>query len=158
MAAASLLALIDDIATILDDVALLTKVATKKTAGVLGDDLALNAQHVAAVSAERELPVVWAVAKGSARNKAILVPLALAAGGLGIVSFIDNLYGKELLGLVLLGLSFVTSATSYRRWAANERSMRLDEPLPKSRLPLVIAVGTGVIGIAAAIFFAATEF
>ncbi len=77
MAAASLLALIDDIATVLDDVAVLTKVATKKTAGVLGDDLALNAQQVTGVSAEREIPVVWAVAKGSFRNKAILVPLAL---------------------------------------------------------------------------------
>jgi predicted DNA repair protein MutK len=76
--AASLLALIDDIATVLDDVALLTKLATKKTAGVLGDDLALNAQQVAGVRAERELPVVWAVAKGSALNKAILVPAALA--------------------------------------------------------------------------------
>ena len=69
--------LLDDIATILDDVALLTKVATKKTAGVLGDDLALNAQQVAGVSADRELPVVWAVAKGSMKNKAILVPTAL---------------------------------------------------------------------------------
>ncbi|MBS1177622.1 MAG: hypothetical protein H6R06_2034 [Proteobacteria bacterium] len=78
MAAASLLALIDDIASVLDDVALLTKAATKKTAGVLGDDLALNAQQVTGVSPERELPVVWAVAKGSLRNKAILVPLALA--------------------------------------------------------------------------------
>jgi predicted DNA repair protein MutK len=78
MAAASLLALIDDIASVLDDVALLTKAATKKTAGVLGDDLALNAQQVTGVSADRELPVVWAVAKGSLRNKAILVPLALA--------------------------------------------------------------------------------
>jgi len=78
MAASSLLALIDDIATVLDDVALLTKVATKKTAGVLGDDLALNAQQVAGVRAERELPVVWAVAKGSLVNKAILVPAALA--------------------------------------------------------------------------------
>ncbi|MFZ5549590.1 MAG: DUF808 domain-containing protein [Pseudomonadota bacterium] len=77
MAAASLLALIDDIATVLDDVAVLTKVAAKKTAGVLGDDLALNAQQVAGVQAERELPVVWAVAKGSALNKAILVPAAL---------------------------------------------------------------------------------
>ena len=76
--ASSLLALIDDIATILDDVALLTKAATKKTAGVLGDDLALNAQQVAGVRAERELPVVWAVAKGSALNKAIIVPAALA--------------------------------------------------------------------------------
>ncbi len=76
--ASSLLALIDDIATILDDVAVLTKVAAKKTSGVLGDDLALNAQQVSGVAADRELPVVWAVAKGSALNKAILVPLALA--------------------------------------------------------------------------------
>ena len=96
MAGASLLTLIDDIATLLDDVALLTKlgakkaagalddvatltkVATKKTAGVLGDDLALNAEQVSGVRADRELPVVWAVAKGSARNKLILVPAALA--------------------------------------------------------------------------------
>jgi predicted DNA repair protein MutK len=78
MAAASLLALIDDIASVLDDVAVLTKAATKKTAGVLGDDLALNAQQVTGVAADRELPVVWAVAKGSLLNKAILVPLALA--------------------------------------------------------------------------------
>jgi predicted DNA repair protein MutK len=76
--ATSLLALIDDIATVLDDVALLTKVAAKKTAGVLGDDLALNAQQVAGVRADRELPVVWAVCKGSLRNKVILVPAALA--------------------------------------------------------------------------------
>ncbi|OFJ48835.1 hypothetical protein BA896_007885 [Janthinobacterium lividum] len=78
MAGASLLALLDDIASILDDVSLMTKVAAKKTAGVLGDDLALNAQQVAGVRAERELPVVWAVAVGSLKNKAILVPAALA--------------------------------------------------------------------------------
>ena len=78
MAGASLFALLDDIAALLDDVALLTKVAAKKTAGVLGDDLALNAQQVTGVSANRELPVVWAVAKGSLLNKAILVPAALA--------------------------------------------------------------------------------
>ncbi|MDM7950591.1 DUF808 domain-containing protein [Hydrogenophaga sp.] len=96
MAASSLLALIDDIATLLDDVAVMTKVAARqgmaaaddvaamtqvaarKTAGVLGDDLALNAQQVTGVKADRELPVVWAVAKGSMRNKAILVPAALA--------------------------------------------------------------------------------
>jgi predicted DNA repair protein MutK len=77
MAGTSLIALIDDIATILDDVGVLTKAAAGKTAGVLGDDLALNAQQVAGVSSERELPVVWAVAKGSAINKAILVPAAL---------------------------------------------------------------------------------
>jgi len=78
MAASSLLALIDDIATILDDVAVMSKVAAKKTAGVLGDDLALNAQQVSGVKADRELPVVWAVAVGSFKNKAILVPAALA--------------------------------------------------------------------------------
>jgi predicted DNA repair protein MutK len=76
--ASSLLTLLDDIATILDDVAMMTKVATQKTVGVLGDDLALNAQQVAGVRADRELPVVWAVAKGSLKNKAILVPAALA--------------------------------------------------------------------------------
>lgn len=69
--------LLDDIATLLDDVAAMTKVAAKKTAGVLGDDLALNAQQVTGVNADRELPVVWAVAKGSLLNKAILVPAAL---------------------------------------------------------------------------------
>ena len=78
--ASSLLLLLDDIATILDDVSVLTKVAAKKTAGVLGDDLALNAQQVAGVKADRELPVVWAVAKGSFVNKAILVPAALLIG------------------------------------------------------------------------------
>lgn len=78
MAGASLLALLDDIASILDDVAVMTKVAAKKTAGVLGDDLALNAQQVSGVRAERELPVVWAVALGSLTNKVILVPAALA--------------------------------------------------------------------------------
>ena len=76
--ASSLVALLDDIATLLDDVAVLTKVATKKSAGVLGDDLALNAEQVTGVDVTRELPVIWAVAKGSALNKLILVPAALA--------------------------------------------------------------------------------
>ena len=78
MAGASLFVLLDDLASVLDDVAILTKLAAKKTAGVLGDDLALNAQQVAGVRASRELPVVWSVAKGSLLNKAILVPAALA--------------------------------------------------------------------------------
>ena len=91
MAGSSLLALIDDIATLLDDVSLLTKVAAKKTAGVLGDDLALNAQQVAGVSSDRELPVVWAVAKGSLVNKAILVPVAL------VLSAVSGLLVKLLL-------------------------------------------------------------
>lgn len=77
MAGFSLLALLDDITSILDDVALMTKMAAKKTAGVLGDDLALNARQVSGVVAERELPVVWAVAKGSLVNKLILIPAAL---------------------------------------------------------------------------------
>ncbi len=82
MPSSSFFALLDDIATLLDDVAVMTKVATKKTAGVLGDDLALNAQQVSGVHADRELPVVWAVAKGSAVNKLILVPSALIISAL----------------------------------------------------------------------------
>lgn len=82
MPGSGLFALLDDITTLLDDVATLTKVATKKTAGVLGDDLALNAQQVAGMAAHRELPVVWAVAKGSVVNKAILVPTALLTSAL----------------------------------------------------------------------------
>jgi predicted DNA repair protein MutK len=78
MAMTGLLALLDDITTLLDDVAIFSKIAVKKTAGVLGDDLALNAEQVSGVKADRELPVVWAVAKGSFLNKLILVPLALA--------------------------------------------------------------------------------
>jgi uncharacterized protein len=96
--ASSLFALLDDIATILDDVSVMTKVAAKKTAGVLGDDLALNAQQVAGVSASRELPVVWAVAKGSALNKAILVPAAL---------LISALMPWAITPLLMIGGSFL---------------------------------------------------
>lgn len=96
--ASSLLALLDDITTLLDDVAVMTKVAAKKTAGVLGDDLALNAEQVAGVAAKRELPVVWAVAKGSAINKAILVPAALA---------ISALVPQVILPLLMLGGAFL---------------------------------------------------
>ena len=78
MPATGLLTLIDDIASVLDDIALLTRVAAKKTAGVIGDDLALNAQQVTGMTADRELPVIWAVAKGALLNKAIIVPVALA--------------------------------------------------------------------------------
>lgn len=77
MAGSSLLTLIDDIAVLLDDIAVMTKIAAKKTVGVLGDDLALNAEQVQGIAAKRELPVVYAVAKGSLRNKAILVPVAM---------------------------------------------------------------------------------
>ncbi|GLQ30848.1 DUF808 domain-containing protein [Litoribrevibacter albus] len=98
MAGASLLTLIDDIATLLDDVAALSKVAAKKTAGVLGDDLAVNAEQVSGVKADRELPVVWAVAKGSFKNKFILVPAALA-----ISAFIPWL----ITPLLLMGACFL---------------------------------------------------
>lgn len=100
MAGTSLLVLIDDIAAVLDDVALMTKMAAKKTAGVLGDDLALNAQQVSGVQADRELPVVWAVAKGSFRNKLILVPAAL------IISAVANWLIMPLLMLGGLYLCF----------------------------------------------------
>ncbi|HRE16909.1 MAG TPA: DUF808 domain-containing protein [Rhodocyclaceae bacterium] len=96
--ASSLLVLLDDIATILDDVAVMTKVAAKKTAGVLGDDLALNAQQVAGVKADRELPVVWAVTKGSFRNKLILVPAALA---------ISALLPQAIVPLLMIGGAFL---------------------------------------------------
>jgi predicted DNA repair protein MutK len=98
VAGSNLLTLIDDIATLLDDVAVMTKIATKKTAGVLGDDLALNAQQVAGVTADRELPVVWAVAKGSLINKAILVPAALA---------ISTLVPWAIVPLLMLGGAFL---------------------------------------------------
>ncbi|MGL5252035.1 MAG: DUF808 domain-containing protein [Moraxella sp.] len=94
MAGASLLTLIDDISVILDDVSVMTKVAAKKTAGVLGDDLALNANQVSGVKADRELPVVWSVAKGSLVNKAILVPLAL---------LISALSQSLVTGLLMIG-------------------------------------------------------
>jgi predicted DNA repair protein MutK len=98
LAASSLLTLIDDIASLLDDVAVLTKVAARKTAGVLGDDLALNAEQVTGVKADRELPVVWAVAKGSALNKLILVPSALA---------ISALVPAAITPLLMLGGAFL---------------------------------------------------
>ncbi len=98
MAGSSLFRLLDDIATLLDDVAVLTKVAAKKTAGVLGDDLALNAEQVSGIRAERELPVVWAVFKGSAINKAIMVPIALLLSAFAPWS---------IMPLLMLGGSFL---------------------------------------------------
>jgi len=105
--ASSLLALIDDIASLLDDVSVLTKVAAKKTAGVLGDDLALNAQQVSGIQAECELPVVWAVVKGSVLNKLILVPVALA-----------ELVAQGLAGLFAGGLALVVWSAARRLWPA----------------------------------------
>ncbi len=110
MAGSSLFLLIDDIATLLDDVSLMTKVAAQKTAGVLGDDLALNAQQVSGVAADRELPVVWAVAKGSFVNKLILVPSALA------ISAVAPVLIKPLLMLGGLYLCFEGVEKLAHKW------------------------------------------
>jgi len=135
MAGASLLALLDDIATILDDVSVMTKVAAKKTSGVLGDDLALNAQQVAGVKAERELPVVWAVAKGSFRNKLILVPAALA---------ISALAPWAITPLLMLGGAFLCyegfeklAHTYLHREAADAHHAKLAQALADPEVDLV---------------------
>ena len=107
MAGASLFTLLDDIATLLDDVAVLSKLAAKKTAGVLGDDLALNAQQVTGVSAARELPVVWAVAKGSLLNKAILIPAALALSALEVWLRGRGINIPIIITLMLIGGAFL---------------------------------------------------
>ncbi|MFV8817462.1 DUF808 domain-containing protein [Haliea sp. E17] len=123
MAGSSLLVLIDDIASVLDDVSMMTKVAAKKTAGVLGDDLAVNAEKVTGVRAERELPVVWAVAKGSLLNKLILVPLAL------LVSFIAPwLITPALMagGLFLCFEGFEKVAHKFLHSAAEDRDEHAD--------------------------------
>ena len=96
--ASSLFALLDDIATLLDDVSVMTKVAAQKTAGVLGDDLALNAKQVSGVDPDRELPVVWAVAKGSLLNKAILVPAAL---------FLSTFLPVTVIPLMMIGGAYL---------------------------------------------------
>lgn len=79
--------------------------------------------------------------------------LALAAGGLGAISLLPNFYGSEALGIVLLALSFATAATSYRRWALNETAMRTNEPLPPSKLPQMMAIGTAFVALVAALLF-----
>lgn len=154
MAASSLLALIDDIATLLDDVAVMTKVAArqgmsaaddvaamtqmaaKKTAGVLGDDLALNAQQVTGVKADRELPVVWAVAKGSLRNKAILVPAALAISAVAPWAITPLLM---LGGLFLCyeGTEKVVHALAHRKAEDQQRHVELVEAVNNEQVDLV---------------------
>jgi predicted DNA repair protein MutK len=113
MAGASLLALLDDIASVLDDVSVLTKAATKKTAGVLGDDLALNAEQVSGVKSNRELPVVWAVAKGSLVNKAILVPSALLISAIAPWAIIPLLMAGGLF-LCFEGFEKIWHALTHR--------------------------------------------
>lgn len=164
MAGATLLALLDDITTTLDDIAAMTKVATRKTAGVLGDDLALNAHQVSGIHADRELPVVWSVAKGSLVNKAILVPLALAlsafapwavppllvAGGLflcyeGAEKLVHAFHARRHAGGASADAAPLESAPSVTDPAAVEKSrirgaIRTDFVL--SAEVIVIALGT----------------
>lgn len=83
----------------------------------------------------------------------IRTALALVAGGLAAISLLPDVSGSELLGIVLLAMSFVTAATAYGRWALNERAMRLGEPLPPSRLPMLMAIGTAIVAIVAAVMF-----
>lgn len=135
MAGASLLALLDDIASILDDVSVLTKVATKKTAGVLGDDLALNAQQVAGVKSNRELPVVWAVAKGSLVNKAILVPAALAISAVAPWAIVPLLMAGGLF-LCYEGFEKIWHAFVHRNDADGHRQ-KLREALVDPAVDLV---------------------
>lgn len=126
MATTGLLALIDDIATLLDDVALMSKVAARKTAGVLGDDLALNAEQVSGVRAERELPVVWAVAKGSVKNKIILVPAALLLSAFlpWIITPLLMLGGAYLC---FEGFEKITHMLQHGRGSEDQRSSFVDE-------------------------------
>ncbi|MBK1873021.1 MULTISPECIES: DUF808 domain-containing protein [unclassified Marinobacter] len=130
MAGTSLLALFDDIATILDDISMMTKAAAKKTAGVLGDDLALNAQQVTGVRAARELPVVWSVAKGSFANKAILVPAAVA-----ISFFVPWL----VTPLLMLGGAFLcfegAEKIIHKFFHSEEEAQRKDELLKALKQP-----------------------
>lgn len=84
----------------------------------------------------------------------IRTALALAAGGLAAVTILDDFTGEEFLGVGLLAVSFLTAASAYRRWALNERAMRLDEPLPPSRLPMIMAIGVALVAVIAAVLFA----
>jgi predicted DNA repair protein MutK len=137
MAAGSLLALIDDIASVLDDVALMSKVAAKKTAGVLGDDLALNAQQVTGVNADRELPVVWAVAVGSLRNKAILVPAALA-----ISAFVP----QAITPLLMVGGAYLCFE-GFEKLAHKFLHSPAEDAAHEQELATALAAGTDMRGV-----------
>lgn len=129
MAASSLLALIDDIASLLDDVATLSGAAAKKTAGVMGDDLALNAEQVSGVTTDRELPVVWAVARGSLVNKLILVPAALA-----ISAFLP----VAIQPLLMIGGLFLCFEGFEKVWHKLSAKKHEDEPERAARLQAVV--------------------
>jgi len=152
--AGSLLLLLDDIATVLDDVALLTKVAAKKTAGVLGDDLALNAQQVSGVRAERELPVVWAVCKGSFINKAILVPGALLLSAIAPWSITPLLMAGGLF-LCFEGFEKVAHKLLHRPDAAEPE--KLVEALLDPKVDLVALEKDKIKGAVRTDFILSTE-
>jgi predicted DNA repair protein MutK len=157
MAGSSFFALIDDIASVLDDVAVLSKVAAKKTAGVLGDDLALNAQQVTGVSADRELPVVWAVAKGSLLNKTILVPAALAISALApwLVTPLLMVGGAFLCyeGFEKLAHKALHPADA----AGDARKARLEQALADPALDLVALEGDKIKGAVRTDFILSAE-
>lgn len=136
MAGSSLLLLIDDIATLLDDVSVMTKVAAKKTAGVLGDDLALNAQQVTGVNADRELPVVWAVAKGSLVNKAILVPAALLVSAVASWAIMPLLMLGGLF-LCFEGAEKLAHSLFHRKAEDDEHHARLVEAVKDEDVDIV---------------------
>ena len=122
MAFSSLFTLIDDIASILDDVALMTKIAAKKTVGVVGDDLALNANQVTGASSDRELPIVWAVTKGSLVNKVILIPIALfmSIGYEYFSEFIENKIQikSRYIELSMIGIYILLFVICYSNYIA----------------------------------------
>lgn len=132
MAGSSLFVLIDDIAALLDDVALMTKVAAKKTTGVLGDDLALNAQQLTGISADRELPIIWSVAKGSFKNKFILVPMAML-----ISAFIPWLIMPLLMigGAYLCFEGFEKVLHTFAHKPVTYAEAEFNEPLPSNLTP-----------------------
>ncbi|WP_413727648.1 DUF808 domain-containing protein [Sodalis sp. RH19] len=144
MAGTSLLALLDDIASILDDVAAMSKVAARKTASVLSDDLALNAQQVSGVRADRELPVVWKVAKGSLINKAILVPLALV-----ISAFIP----WAITPLLMLGGSYLCYEGVEKlieSWHRRQQKKNHAEPVPSAPMAVLNADAPPIVPATAA--------
>ena len=154
--ASSLLALLDDIATLLDDVSVMSKVAAKKTAGVLGDDLALNAQQVTGVRADRELPVVWAVAKGSFKNKFILVPGALLISAF-IPWLMKTLSVVGTAAMFLVGGGILTHGFhALGHWIENTAEHSLALPWVGSvlggLLPTLMSAGVGIF--AGALIFA----
>ena len=146
MAGSSLLTLLDDIATLLDDISVMGKLAAKKTAGVLGDDLSLNAQQVSGVRANRELPVVWSVAKGSFVNKVILVPLALLISAF-IPWAITPLEKDKIKGAIRTDFILSAEIVAITLGIVADAPL-LNQVLVLSGIALVVTVGVyGLVGI-----------